>query len=406
MKVNKILLSAPLFFLFFLIAACSSDDDSSPEPDSDYKYLVSSEEIAAVSIDEIKSRLPANFPAAAATLFVNSAVKVYKIVYQTEFPKGFMMHASGLIIVPENKTTGLTLLGFQHGTILDPKEAPSNYKPLGNQEAYMGGTVGASLAKGYMVVMPDYLGYGESSSTLHLYQHKESLASASLDMLKAAKEFADSKNLGLRKEVRLLGYSEGGYATMALHQAIEATASDQFTVEASYPGAGAYDMESTAKWVVSQNSNMAQPATTFYMWTLLVYNQYYNIGLPLTDVLQPDYAAKVATATANGNPLTAQLSDNPAELFTPGFIAAIKNGTNTAFTTALQANNVYDWKPNAPVLLLHADGDDIVPVLNAHKAEAAMKANGANVSFMSLGSGTHRESAQKYIEALLQELIK
>ena len=273
-------------------------------------------------------------------------------------------------------------------------------------EAYLAGTLGASMEKGYLVVMPDYLGFGESNIMLHPYQHKASLASASLDMLRAAKEFAAKQELPLRKGIYLSGYSEGGYASMALHQEIEAAAAQEFTVLANLPGAGAYDMVSTAQWVVSQDRNLPHLASTFYTWVLLTYNQMYGINMPLTEMLTPENAQKVATAIAEGNPLKANLSLNPKELFTSKFIQGITEETNTAFIQALRQNDVYDWAPKAPITLFHAPGDDIVPALNSQIAVEALKSNGGIVNFVPLGntSTTHREGVQNYIAFVLSML--
>lgn len=382
----------------FWLSGCSNDDND-VLPELQLEYIVSSEPVAQVSADEIRARYPA------ASALVSTGVTAYKIVYKTSIGNQ-QLNASGLIILPDNLRNSLTMLSFQHGTITEQEEAPSAYQPLGNMEAYLGGTLGASLAKGYMVVMPDYIGYGESSNVQHPYQEKASLASACLDMLRAAKELAELNGLSIRKEVRLLGYSEGGYATLALHQAIQETASDAFTVEASYPGAGAYDMVGTAQWVVDQTSALPPLATSFYMWTMVTYNTLYGLNTPINDMLQSPYAENVQAALDAGNPMAAQVSDNPAELFAPDFIAGIKNGTNMPFLAALQANNVYDWRPNAPVILYHAEGDDIVPVLNATTAWETMTALGAQVQFVSLGDIGHREAASAYIEAVLPQLLQ
>ncbi|SEL85042.1 lipase family protein [Parapedobacter koreensis] len=401
MKTPKIYYAGLYFLIAGLFSSCSSDDDN-PSPDVTFEYLISEEEAAQVSVEEIKAR----FPNPAAALLIASDVTAYRVTYKTQFPAGNPIEASGLVIIPKNKTENLTLLGFQHGTITADNEAPSSYLPNGNMEAYVAGTVGASLAKGYIVVMPDYIGYGVSSNIPHPYQEKASLAQASLDMLRAAKELAISKELGIRKEVRLVGYSEGGYATLALHQAIEESAADEFTVEASYPAAGAYDMLGTAEWVVSQNRDLEEGATGLYLWALVTYQQLYGINAQLTDILQPAAAQSVATAIAQGSITAAQLSNNPGEVFTPSFAQGIQQGTNTAFVAALQQNNSYDWKPNAPVVFFHALADDIVPVLNAQTAESTMKALGANVQFVPLGNIGHREGANAYIQAVVPMLIQ
>jgi pimeloyl-ACP methyl ester carboxylesterase len=394
------LISTQIIFIALLVTACSKDKNEVPAPEN--KFLVAAESLTTVPASEVKQRAGALLSFA-----VQRSVRVYRLTYRTTTPDNKAITASGLVLFPDNFPDSLTLLSFQHGTITTQDESPSMYKPAGNMEAYLGGTIGASLAKGYFVVMPDYLGFGESKTIQHPYQHRASLASASLDMLRAAKEFAASESIKVKKGIRLAGYSEGGYATMALHLLLEQTASSEFTVAASYPGAGTYDMLSTAQWVVSQNKEIPASAASYYMWTLLTYNQLYNINEPLTSMLTATNAAKVSAAVAAGNPLSAQVDLNPSLLFTPGFIAAVKTGSNTKLTSALKENNVYDWKPKAPVTLFHAPGDDIVPFLNAEIALATLKSNGADVKLLPLGTTatTHTAGAQLYLATMIALLL-
>jgi|GEM_PF-1844651 len=93
------------------------------------KYLLKSELVAEVNLADIKSRLPE------VASLISSSVKAYKISYKTQFPGGNPINASGLVIVPDQSSKNLTLLGFLHGTITTQDEAPSAYLPAGNMEA-------------------------------------------------------------------------------------------------------------------------------------------------------------------------------------------------------------------------------------------------------------------------------
>ncbi|MCF2446567.1 lipase family protein [Dyadobacter sp. CY345] len=388
-----------LLLLAICVTGCFKDHNLPPDPE--LKYLTRSENIANVSAAEVKLR------ASALALFVKNSVKVYKLTYTTKTLDGKPIQASGIVLYSENFTDSLSVLSFQHGTITTQDEAPSNYKPVGNAEAFVAATAAASLAKGYFIVMPDYLGFGESKTIQHPYQHKASLAWASLDMLRAANEFAGQYSLKLKKKIQLAGYSEGGYATMALHQEIETNASSEFPVLKSYPAAGPHDMVSTAKWVVSQTTDMPAAAASYYLWVLLTYNQIYGINAPLTDMITPVNAAKVAAAVAAGNPLAAEIDLNPSKLYTADFISGIKNSTNTKFIAALKANDVYDWKPRAPVQLFHSEGDDFVPFLNATIAEKKLQENGASATLIRIqpSTATHREAAQIYLTTMIGILL-
>jgi pimeloyl-ACP methyl ester carboxylesterase len=384
-------------FVSLFVVSCIKPEENIPTPEN--QYLISAQKITDVSLAEIQQR------AGLLAGLAKNEVSAFKLTYNTVNLDQSPIVASGLVLFP-NDLDSLSLLAFQHGTILTQEEAPSSYQAAGNMEAYLAGTLGASLEKGYMVVMADYLGFGETKNMLHPYQHRASLASASLDMLRAAKEFAATMDQPLRKGVVLAGYSEGGYASMALHQAIEEAASSEFTVTSTLAGAGAYDMVSTAKWVVSQNRNLPDKASTFYTWVLLTFNEMYGINMPLTEMLTPANAEKVGQALLAGNPLTAEISDNPSELFTPQFIQGITQETNTAFIQALRDNNVHDWNPKAPVMLFHAPGDDIVPALNSVIAEQAIKARGGSATLVPLGNEntSHRNGIQLYLAYVLNAL--
>lgn len=131
--------SLPLLcFILFITALSGCSKDNNDKKVTQNEYLVKSELLADVSLADIKAR----FPGAAG--LVTSSVKAYKLSYKTEFPAGNPTNASGLVIIPDQSAKNLTLLGFLHGTITSQDEAPSEYKPAGNMEAYSGGTVAAS----------------------------------------------------------------------------------------------------------------------------------------------------------------------------------------------------------------------------------------------------------------------
>ena len=106
------------------------------------------------------------------------------------------------------------LLSYQHGTIFTDDKAPSN-----DSDSIEG--IGVLAGSGYIVSSPDYLGYAESTSILHPYVHADSLASASIDMLRASKAFLASQNVEINNQLFLAGYSEGGYATIALQRELQ-----------------------------------------------------------------------------------------------------------------------------------------------------------------------------------------
>ncbi len=162
-----------------------------------------------------------------------NAVELYKIVYETIDPAGKKTVASGALAIPRGITGALPLMSYQHGTVVNRGSVASAYG-FDVESLLFGGS-------GYVVATPDYLGLGDSPG-LHPYVHAASLATAVVDMLRAARAFCAERSVELNGQIFLLGYSEGGYATMAAHKAIEEEYAAEFAIAASAPMAGPYDM--------------------------------------------------------------------------------------------------------------------------------------------------------------------
>ena len=317
---------------------------------------------------------------------VRYPVRVYKLTYTTRNTDGQTITASGALLLPV-AAGALPLLSYQHGTIRPDEEAraPSYYGA--SSEVYSAVSVLAST--GYIVSAPDYIGYGASKALPHPYEHAASLASASLDMLRAAKEFCAREKLALNKKNFLLGYSEGGYATMALHKLMEEKAAAEFTVTASAPGAGAYHKTAFAKYVL--NSTQPLNFLSSYVWVLNTYNRVYGLNRPLTYYYQQPYAAQL-----QANPFGA-VPTLPGQLFTSAFRASILANSDAALAAAFQDNDLYDWQPKAPLALFHGTADDYVPYFNSEDAFKAMQARGATqVSLRPIPGANHFSAASTY----------
>ena len=182
-----------------------------------------------VSCDYVESTV--SFILSAATgLTLPYDVDLYKMIYNTVDAHGNPTIASGAFIVPSNTTClEFPIAVYHHGTSLKKTDVPSN----NIQETFIGKVFAAG---GYFTCMPDYIGMGESPG-LHPYVHGNSEATASIDMIKAAREFiTDSLAMIDNGEVFLTGYSQGGHAAMATHKYIEDNnLLNEFNVLASAP---------------------------------------------------------------------------------------------------------------------------------------------------------------------------
>src|SRR5207245_102964 len=74
------------------------------------------------------------------------------------------------------------------------------------------------------------------------YLHAKTEATCVVDGLRGTRTLCDQSQLPLNGQLFLYGYSQGGHVTMAAHRELEAYQANEFTVTASAPAAGAYDL--------------------------------------------------------------------------------------------------------------------------------------------------------------------
>jgi alpha-beta hydrolase superfamily lysophospholipase len=376
--IGGVLLAAP--------SGCKTKETSEPVTPAPAQRLVSSSLIGEYSPSQLRSRYT-GINSLFQALIVNG-INVYRLEYKTTNTDGKTVMASGALIVPD-AATAAPLLSMQHGTIGGDSEAPSYYRS--GSEAYTFGTVFAS--QGYIIAAPDYIGYGASKDLPHTYDQRTGLATASLDMLRAAREFMSKNNINWDKHLYLAGYSEGGYATMALQKKIEEETGDEFNLVASSCGAGAYDKTAFMKQVINERTSGVASINELYVWVLLTYDRIYGLNRPMTYYFKEPYATQVA---AKGKEAVINVSLNQA--FTDSFKKAINDGTDEGFLKAVRDNDIYDWKPRTPTQLYHGDADNTVLYLNSVNARDAMQKRGAtNVELKPIRGGTHATSILSYI---------
>ncbi len=326
-------------------------------------------------------------------LNVSYDVDLYKMVYNTVDVQGNPTIASGAFLVPTNTNCAdFPIAVYNHGTTLRKNDVPSN----DTQETFIGKIFAAG---GYFVCMPDYLGMGDSPG-LHPYVHGESEATASVDMIRAAREFiTNDLNLIDNGQVFLTGYSQGGHACMATHKYIhENSLQSEFDVIASAPCSGPYDLSGIMADTIMSPTPYSNPGYITYLLASyeLVYGNIFNTW---SDVLYPPYDT-IVPPYFNGNNTTLGmgslnniLPNDMSLLIRDTCMNNFRNDSinkNHPWWQALLDNDNFDWVPQEPVRMYYCTADEQVAFTNALSAEAYMNANGApSVQAISAGSGSH-----------------
>ena len=387
-----------LFIVLLIASACSSDD--TPEPAGE-QFLVSSEFIYSNTAQQLRFLIQLSGVDVNPNEFLYD-VEIYKVVYNTSY-NGSIITASGLIAIPKT-TEQIGMLSFHHGTITNREDAPSNFSSSDfNSISYA-----AMASVGFIGVIPDYLGFGSSSSILHPYYVEDLTASSILDLLKAAAEFAQQKSLQFNGKLFLAGYSEGGYATMAAHKAIESDGLDGFNLIASFPGAGAYDLSGMQKHIFSlQDYN--DPHYLAYM--ARAYQIEYDEDNLLTDFFKEPYASRIPAlfdGQKGADEINSQLTSKVSDLIQEDMLNNINTNPNYDYLeNAFAENSLTDWSPKIQMFMYHGSSDATVPYQNSVDTYNKLLANGTSTGILTLTQleGTHSTAIDPYIAAIIEKLL-
>ncbi len=386
----RLLLLLSVTAALFVVQSCKKDED----PFAGNLHLLSAERAATWTQSNVLTLLTT-----AATMYpeisdvkndVKSGMIVYSITYKTTF-KGEEVTASGLVAVPD-KEGDYPVLSFQNGTNTLYANAPSV-----NPFYTLYEMLECVASTGYVVVIPDYLGFGASEDIFHPYLHKESTVTSIIDMLRALSELDTdiAKNITFLNEYYLMGYSQGGWATLALLEEIDKNYSSDFNVAGCTCGAGPYDIEYFNSYVLGLTE---YPMPSFLGYIAKAYSDHDLFTNPLTDLFKQPYATNIETYF-DGMHSTGQINDELttiiADLFTANYISGFATSPDyLSIREALAANSIEAWDTSVPLLFTHgADDVYVPPVISTNMYNAMINAgtSSANCSIISLPGLDHTE---------------
>jgi pimeloyl-ACP methyl ester carboxylesterase len=355
-RIYIVLLVIPV--IISIITSCSKEDGS------DYKNFVSKDFVVTYKTSYINNLLDlasGTYPELSDLKpYVSKSVDIYKLIYKTEI-EGKAIKASGLLCVP-SEAGEYPLFSFQNGTNTMHAYAPSEYVI---NPPYQFVEIIASM--GFMVVIPDYPGFGESDDIYHPYLIKEPTIRSILDMLYAVKEMDSDElpDVKIKDELYVMGYSQGGWATLSLHKALEQDYSGDFNLKGSVCGAGPYNLNQIFEGM-SGITNYANPVYLGYI--INAYSVYKQFTNPVSDILKEPYASRLPdlyNGSLSSDQINSQLTTSIPDLFTSGFLSGFP--TDAKYSTiraSLADNSVTAWNTAIPLFLIHGGGDTTVNPLS------------------------------------------
>jgi pimeloyl-ACP methyl ester carboxylesterase len=359
-----------LVLVISMVSSCKKDDIGSK-----YSYFVSKEQVLSYSstyitglvnsiagvypdINDIKSRF-------------SGAVNVNRVIYKTKI-NGSEIEASGLVCTPV--TPGeYPVICFQNGTNTVNEYAPSMF--ITNSTYQM---VEIIASMGYVVIIPDYPGFGASAQIPHPYLIAESTVTSIVDMLFAVREMTVSEipGISLKNQYFLIGYSQGGWATMALHKALETNYSGDFNLRGSVCGAGPYDIKFLFQSMINVSTYPMPVYLGYIVHAYSAYNQFTN---PVSDILNEPYSSRLNSlfnGLLSSSQINAQLTTSVRDLITSDFLNGFGSSAKYASVrTALSNNSISPWHTMKPLYMLHGGGDTQVnPAVTTYFYDSMMAA--------------------------------
>lgn len=389
----KLLKSVTCILLFSLLFACKKKSEPEVTVPADV-VLSSATPVASLTKAEMQYRAGFIGFGTALNASINYDSEFIKIVYKTKF-NGKVIEASGLLGLPKNGPALPSIISGQHETRFLSVAAPS---------LFPNSTTGFEVlaAMGYIVVIPDYIGFGSSQGGLRPYYIREYAASAVVDMIRASKEYLKSKSISSSNRLFLFGYSEGGYATLAAQREIELNPSYGLTVTASAAGGGGFDLNTMIGEVTHNNT---YSGAAYLALLLNSYNTVYDWKRPVSNFFNEPYAGSIPAlldGTMDGPIINFRLTNDLNALLNPKFLTDLQDNTKElALKQALTKNSFFDWYPKSLTRLYHGTTDEIVPYQSTQATFDAFKAAGAtNVTLTPLNGNHYNGSVLMMVDVL------
>lgn len=351
-------LKSPSFFIIlFIFVFISCDDDQTGKPGSEFTYLVEynklhtlQKNIIAVTQAAVALQYPEMNLLKDST---NFSVDVYRLTYRTHF-KNQEIIASGLVCIPADEGI-FPMLSFQNGTNSAHANAPT--ENAGNNTF----TILQGLAgNGYILLIPDYIGFGTSDTIVHPYYIKDPTNNAVIDLILASREFIDIfiDDAVYSQDCYLAGYSQGGWASLSSLQAIERNELLDIEVRATSCGAGAYDILSATEYILGLDTFPGPQYLPYYLYS---HQQYGSISDPLDKYFQEPYASMIPDlfdGTLTNAQVNAQLTDTISQLLNADFINNFTmDNTYEEIRTDMVNNSISAWPAASLLRFYHGTAD-------------------------------------------------
>ncbi len=329
-------------------------------------------------------------------------IQKHVLYYRSVDQHGDSLTLSGLVSLPANNAPkGVVFV--PHYTISAKSEAPS-VKPT-SEAKYLG--------EEYVLIMPDYIGYGVTEDRIHPYLHGELTARNCVDMIIAAQPMLDSMQLNIPIDsIYIVGYSQGGASAIWTLKLLEEQYSDRIHVKRCFIGAGPYDVAATYDEAIRTN-RVGSPLVIPML--VIGTGEAYDVPIDRSRFFTPAMEKKYVKYIRDKEYgivtiFFKTLNHKVSHWLTPA--ALDKNHPDTQrFYRLLQRSSLVgdtfcsDWTPQAPLYVFHSTTDDIVTFRCAQNLQRCYP-NQPNITYDFDDYGSHLRSSYTFYDKVANMLNK
>ena len=302
------------------------------------------------------------------------------------------------------------ILLYNHFTIYATTQAPSR----GAVEF----PTGAAFTN-FIVVAPDYYGFGITEKEPQAYCISRANGRASLDAYLAAKRLIEDLQVKKNDDFIIVGYSEGGQTTMSVLREISER-HPEVKVKRAFAGDGPYDINSMYDAIAKGDTEM--PSTVCNV--LWAFNHFCGLGYDIHDYLKEPVASNFdewfLSKKYKRKALDEELikTKKTTDLCTAAVLDA-SSPLSLRFKEAFSADALTSgWTPRSDfdVMLFHDTKDDVVPVENYYAMKKFLEDNNikteglakeySSQTIKELGVTNHETSAITFFLKIIEWINK
>ena len=377
-----------LLFAFVAVAACTKPEAEPEQPADGRGTVVKVEELARLTTEDVRKYSRDSVKSD----FLHYGVVCYRLTYNTVY-EGEPIVTTALVLLPDAETAPRRLCAYLHGTnipvdaVSAQQHMPSNFFKTHQTGGEVAICAIPLAANGFSVVMPDYIGYGDTRNKEHPFVYYPELHFANIDGLRA---LTRQLQLNGRQDVWIGGYSQGGGAALSLHYYIQNDYNSEFNVVSSSCLSGPYNYVGQIEGVLRENVNIP---SALISWSAYVLNRFAVHRNP--DQIFSFTVTDQTSAIMNFN-------GGIWDMFRPYFVQGILSGEDTEWIAASERNSFHKgWKPTGKVYLHHGTADSVVPYFNSTDAYNGLTAEGGDVTLFSYKGREHTNVTIPYINNTL-----